>query len=48
MGLDVSASGWDNETVEYAAVVNAGDKTFCFYNGNDFGVTGFGVAELIK
>lgn len=48
MGLDVSASGWDDQTVEYAAVVETGGRTLCFYNGNYFGVTGFGVAELIK
>lgn len=48
LGLDVSTDGWDSESIEYAAVINIKDRTFCFYNGNDFGATGFGFAELIK
>ncbi len=48
MGLDVSQEGWDSESVEYSAVININKRTYCFYNGNDFGVTGVGVAELIK
>lgn len=48
MGLDVSESGWDSESVEYAAPLQIGGRRYCFYNGNDFGVTGFGVAELIR
>lgn len=47
LGLDVSPEGWDSESVEYAAMVEAGDRTWMFYNGNDFGGTGFGVAELV-
>jgi predicted GH43/DUF377 family glycosyl hydrolase len=47
MGLDVSSSGWDSEAIEYAAVLEIDGRTFCFYNGNEFGVTGFGVAELV-
>jgi len=46
LGLDVSPSGWDSESVAYAAVVESGGRTWMFYNGNDFGATGFGVAEL--
>lgn len=46
LGLDVSASGWDSDAIMYAAVVNAGGKTYLFYNGNDFGKDGFGYAEL--
>lgn len=48
LGLDVSSNGWDSESIEYSAVIDVNDKTLCFYNGNDFGATGFGVAELIK
>lgn len=48
MGLDVSEEGWDSESVEYSAIVDIGEQTYCFYNGNDFGATGVGVAELIK
>lgn len=48
LGLDVSSVGWDSESVEYAAVVIIGGRTWMFYNGNDFGGTGFGAAELIE
>lgn len=48
MGLDVTPGAWDGESIEYAAVVDVADRTLCFYNGNDFGVTGFGVAELVS
>ena len=46
IGLDVSGEGWDSESIEYAAIVTVGDRTLCFYNGNDFGATGVGAAEL--
>lgn len=47
MGLDVSPGGFDSDAIMYSAVISAGDKTYCFYNGNNFGEQGFGVAELI-
>lgn len=48
IGLDVSTSGWDSEMICYSAVVNLHGRWFMFYNGNDFGRTGFGVAELMS
>lgn len=48
MGLGPSDHGWDSESVEFCAPVTLGDRTFCFYNGNDFGGSGFGLAELIN
>ncbi|WP_210253912.1 glucosyl hydrolase [Bradyrhizobium sp. S69] len=45
-GIDVSSSGWDSEIVCYASVMAVSDRTFMFYNGNDYGRFGFGVAEL--
>jgi predicted GH43/DUF377 family glycosyl hydrolase len=47
IGLDVSDHGWDSESVEYGAELEAGGKTWLLYNGNDFGGTGFGVAERL-
>jgi hypothetical protein len=44
MGLDVSPNGFDDEAIMYSAVINIGDRTYCFYNGNNFGQRGFGVA----
>lgn len=46
LGLDVSAAGWDSEAIMYSAVIKVRDHTFLFYNGNNFGGTGFGVAVL--
>ena len=42
--LDVSNSGWDSEMVEYAAVVNYKGQHFMFYNGNNYGYDGIGLA----
>lgn len=44
--LPVSKSGWDADMVCYTSIVNVGQKNFLFYNGNDNGKTGFGVAEI--
>jgi hypothetical protein len=44
VGIDVSASGWDSEMICFAAVVRAGGHSYLFYNGNNYGQTGFGVA----
>jgi hypothetical protein len=46
LGLDVSASGWDSQMIAYPAVVRHGGRTYLFYNGNDYGATGVGYAEL--
>lgn len=47
LGLDVTPGGFDSDAIMYSAVISVGDKTYCFYNGNNFGEHGFGVAELI-
>jgi predicted GH43/DUF377 family glycosyl hydrolase len=46
LGIDVSPSGWDSESIEYSAPVRVKGKTYLFYNGNDLGGTGVGVAVL--
>lgn len=48
LGLDVTPGSFDSEAVEYSAVIEAGGKTYCFYNGNAFGRDGFAVAELVQ
>jgi len=45
-GLDVSPEGWDSRMTAYPYVVRAGERVLMFYNGNGFGETGFGYAEL--
>lgn len=47
LGLDVSPGGFDSQAIMYSAVVSAQGRTWCFYNGNNFGEHGFGVAELL-
>jgi hypothetical protein len=45
LGLALSESGWDSRTICYPALLSRGDRLLMFYNGNDMGVDGFGVAE---
>ncbi len=44
-GIDLSDKGWDSEMIAYPNVISIGEKKIMFYNGNGFGVTGFGYAE---
>jgi predicted GH43/DUF377 family glycosyl hydrolase len=44
-GIDVSASGWDSEMIEYPYVFKHKDELYMLYNGNDFGASGFGIAR---
>ncbi len=44
VGLDVSAEGWDSEMVAYASLCRHCGRDYLFYNGNRYGLTGFGVA----
>ena len=46
VGISVSSSGWDSEMICFPAIVDIKDKRYMFYNGNNFGETGFGVAVL--
>lgn len=46
ISIDVSSSGWDSEMICYSSIIHYQDKTYLFYNGNDFGRTGVGYAIL--
>jgi predicted GH43/DUF377 family glycosyl hydrolase len=48
VGIDISKTGWDSEAIAYPYVIDVGEKLLMFYNGNGFGKTGFGCAELYK
>ena len=48
VGIDVSESGWDSEMIEYPFVYDYNGKRYMMYNGNQFGKTGFGYAELAE
>ena len=45
-GIDVSSAGWDSEMVHSAWVQPTHHGTYLFYNGNNYGESGFGVAAL--
>ena len=45
-GIDVSAEGWDSEMVCYSCVQPTKYGTYMFYNGNNYGGSGFGAAAL--
>lgn len=45
--LTTSESGWDSEMLAYASVIKQNGIYYMLYNGNDFGKTGFGYAELL-
>jgi predicted GH43/DUF377 family glycosyl hydrolase len=47
LGLSLSKSGWDSRVICYPALIRQGDKLLMFYNGNDMGMDGFGLAETI-
>jgi predicted GH43/DUF377 family glycosyl hydrolase len=46
--IDIAETGWDSKMMAYPAVVTVGDRTLMFYNGNGFGVDGFGYATLAE
>jgi hypothetical protein len=48
MGLDVSPGSFDSDAIMYSAVIDVDGRTYCFYNGNNFGEHGFAVAELLR
>jgi hypothetical protein len=45
LGIELSDTGWDSETLCYPALISVEDKTYMFYNGNNMGYDGFGCAE---
>lgn len=45
LGMTLSDGGWDSRTICYPALIRQRDKLLMFYNGNDMGTDGFGVAE---
>lgn len=46
VGIDVSLEGWDSEMIEYPHVIQYQGAKYMFYNGNKFGQSGFGYAQL--
>jgi len=46
VGIGVSESGWDSEMICFPYIVDYEGKRYMFYNGNNYGETGFGAAVL--
>lgn len=46
VGIDVSNSGWDSEMIAFPERFTYQDKTYLFYCGNHYGMSGIGYAEL--
>ncbi len=46
VGIERSAEGWDSMMMEYPYVYEHRGRKYMLYNGNGFGVTGFGYAVL--
>ncbi|STX27710.1 Domain of uncharacterised function (DUF377) [Legionella beliardensis] len=47
-GLALSEDDFDSIHLCYPRLIHVHDKTYCVYNGNNMGVNGFGVAELLQ
>lgn len=45
-GIGTSPEGWDSEMICYSNVIESNGRLLMFYNGNDFGKSGIGYAEL--
>lgn len=45
-GISVSSNGWDNEMICYPSVFRYKKLLYMLYNGNGYGKTGFGIAQL--
>lgn len=45
-GIDISESGWDDETIAYPHILELDGNVYMFYLGNQVGRFGFGVARL--
>ncbi len=48
VGIAPSSEGWDSLHLSYPSLLDYGDRTYMFYNGNNMGRTGVGFAVLEK
>ncbi len=45
-GISTSSFGWDSEMIEYPFVFDHKGQLYMFYNGNGYGMSGFGLAVM--
>ncbi len=48
VGVDVSTTGWDSQSISYPHVFELDSEFYMFYLGNEVGKNGFGLAKLTK
>ena len=48
IGIELAETGWDSEMMAYPSVIQINNRTYMFYNGNNYGEDGFGMLELIE
>jgi hypothetical protein len=48
VGIEPSRSGWDSEMQSFGVCVDTQNSRYLFYNGNNYGATGFGVARWLE
>lgn len=48
VGLNSNDFSFESEAICYSAVISVENHTYCFYNGNNFGIDGIAAAELIN
>jgi hypothetical protein len=48
IGIAPADKGWDSEALCFPAVLSVGQQQYMFYNGNNFGETGVGVAIRVQ
>jgi len=48
VGIDVSDTGWDSGMICYPFIFEHRSKRYMLYNGNGYGKTGFGIAQLLE
>jgi hypothetical protein len=46
IGIGLSETGWDSGMLCYPSLIDYQNRTYMFYNGNNYGYDGFGYAEL--
>ncbi len=46
LGIDFEQGEWDSEMQCYPNIFKVDEKVYLLYNGNKFGISGFGLAEL--
>lgn len=47
-GIDISTNGFDSDMVEYPFVFSYKEKYYMLFNGNKYGLTGFGLAVMTE